>query len=236
MSEHIYDYVKSYTGKDFESVRTLHSGERGSVMLLKHRTSGQPYVLREYEGSAEVYRQLIGTGCRSLPAVYEAAEKDGRAIVLEEYIRGDTLHEMLRGSLFSFEDTRRIVTDICGALCVLHGLGAVHRDIKPENVILTGHGAVLIDLDSSRIYKEYRSTDTVVLGTTGFAAPEQYGMGQTDPRSDIYSLCVMMNFMLTGKHPSTELASGRAGRIIKKGTMVNPEDRYRDIIHFLEAL
>lgn len=53
--------------------------------------------------------------------------------------------------------------------------------------------------------------DTQVLGTTGFAAPEQYGLSQTDIRSDIYSLGILINVMLTGKHPSKKLAGGENG-------------------------
>lgn len=115
-------------------------------------------------------------------------------------------------------------------------MGAVHRDIKPENVILRGSEAVLIDFDASRIFKSENTSDTRVLGTTGYAAPEQYGIAQTDERADIYSLGVLLNIMLTGKHPSKELASGRLGRIVQKCTMVNPKKRYQNVLYLMEAL
>ena len=76
----------------------------------------------------------------------------------------------------------------------------------------------------------------VVLGTTGFAAPEQYGMGQSDNRSDIYSLGVLMNVMLTGQHPSRQIAPGRFGRIIRKCTMTNPAGRYQTVLDLMEVL
>ena len=88
----------------------------------------------------------------------------------------------------------------------------------------------------SRTVKEGGSSDTTVLGTTGFAAPEQYGIGQSDARADIYALGTLMNVMLTGRHPSVEMAPGRFGRIVKKCTMVNPDDRYKDITRLMEAL
>ncbi len=232
----VYEYITDYIQKEFEAVKLMHSGERGTVSLLKHIVSGTLYVYRAFSGSAEVYRKLIGIDCPNLPRIYEAAEKDGHAVVLEQFIQGDNIHEMLKGSLFDRSETRAVVSDICCALSVLHSLNAVHRDIKPDNVILTSRGAVLIDFDASRIYKTGSSADTNVLGTMGFAAPEQYGIGQTDPRADIYALGTLMNVMLTGKHPSTELAPGRFGRIIKKCTMVNPDDRYKDIVSLLEAL
>ena len=115
-------------------------------------------------------------------------------------------------------------------------MAAVHRDIKPENVILRGGDAVLIDFDAARIHKPQAETDTQVLGTTGFAAPEQYGLGQSDARTDIYSLGVLMNVMLTGQHPSKKLAEGRIGRIIQRCTQVNPAKRYQTVLHLMEVL
>ena len=125
---------------------------------------------------------------------------------------------------------------LCRGLSVLHSLGAVHRDIKPENVILRGDEAVLIDFDASRIVKAEHDADTVILGTVGFAAPEQYGLSQSDERADIYSLGVLLNVMLTGKHPSKELASGKMGRIVRRCTMVNPKERYQNVHSLMRAL
>ena len=70
-----------------------------------------------------------------------------------------------------------------------------------SNVILQGGEAVLVDFDASRIMKPELHSDTVILGTTGYAAPEQFGLSQTDGRADIYSLGVLLNVMLTGQHP-----------------------------------
>ena len=96
--------------------------------------------------------------------------------------------------------------------------------------------AVLIDFDAARIYKNENREDTQILGTTGFAAPEQYGLSQSDGRADIYALGVLLNIMLTGEHPSRKLASGRMGRIVQRCTMVNPEKRYKNILHLMEVL
>lgn len=156
--------------------------------------------------------------------------------MLEEFVQGDTLDFLLQVSLFSPSQTREIIIQLCQALRVLHSIGAVHRDIKPENVILREREAVLIDFDAARLHKPARENDTVVLGTTGFAAPEQYGLSQSDARADIYSLGVLMNVMLTGEHPSRELAKGRLGRVVQRCTQVNPEKRYRSVIHLMEAI
>ena len=166
----------------------------------------------------------------------EAAEQDGMVAVLEEYIQGDSLAFLLAGACFTPAEARKITFQLCNALWVLHSLGAVHRDIKPENVIIRGSQAVLIDFDASRIFKSEISHDTQILGTTGYAAPEQYGITQTDERADIYSLGVLLNIMLTGKHPSKELANGKLGHIVQKCTMVNPKKRYKSVLYLMEAL
>ena len=63
-----------------------------------------------------------------------------------------------------------------------------------------------------------------------------FGIGQSDRRAGIYSLGVLLNIMLTGKHPSRELASGRLGRIVQKCTMMNPGKRYKSVLYLMEAL
>ena len=221
---------------DYETVKTIKHSERGSVSLLQNKQNGTRFIFRHYHGNGEVYRELLGISCPNLPQIMETAERDGMVAVLEEYIQGDSLAYLLEGALFSPAEARKITMQLCNALWVLHQLGAVHRDIKPENVIIRGSEAILIDFDASRIFKSDTNQDTQILGTTGYAAPEQYGIAQTDERADIYSLGVLLNIMLTGKHPSKELASGRLGRIVQKCTMVNPEKRYKSVLYLMETL
>ena len=114
-------------------------------------------------------------------------------------------------------------------------MGAAHRDIKPENVLMRGGEAVLIDFDASRIIKNKSENDTRILGTTGYAAPEQHGISQPDERADIYALDVLLNIMLTGKHPSKELAAGRMGRIVQKCTMTTPKKRYKNVRYLMKS-
>ncbi len=198
--------------------------------------NGTRLIFRHYRGNGEVYQKLLGVSCRNLPQVMEVAEGGGMVAVLEEYIQGDSLAFLLEGALFTPAEAREITLQLCNALWVLHSLGAVHRDIKPENVIVRGNEAILIDFDASRIFKSEISHDTQILGTTGYAAPEQYGITQTDERADIYSLGVLLNIMLTGKHPSKELANGKLGHIVQKCTMVNPKKRYKSVLYLMEAL
>ena len=231
-----YAWLSEQLDREFEVVRLLKKSPRGSVELIRRRESGRQFILRRFTGNGEVYRKLLDCSCRYLPLIYEAADQDGENIVIEEYIEGDTLDFLLREVLCSPAGTRQIVRQPCQALWVLHSMAAVHRDIKPENVILRGAEAVLIDFDAARLHKPQAEADTQVLGTTGFAAPEQYGLSQSDARTDIYSLGVLMNVMLTGEHPSRKLAKGRMGRVIQRCTQVNPAKRYKTVLHLMEAL
>ena len=232
----IYQYLLSSIDAEYETVKTIKNSERGCVSLLQNKQNGTRFIFRHYQGSGEVYRKLLSVSCPNLPKIMEAAEQNGMVAVLEEYIQGDSLAFLLAGACLTPAEARKITFQLCNALWVLHSLGAVHRDIKPENVIVRGSEAVLIDFDASRIFKSGTNQDTQILGTTGYAAPEQYGITQTDERADIYSLGVLLNIMLTGKHPSKELASGRLGRIVQKCTMVNPKKRYKSVLYLMEAL
>ena len=232
----LFSYVQQHLDVDFSPVRVLKEESEARILLLRHSVSGQFFVLRDFAGNPEIYQKLMTVSSPFLPGVYEVAAQDGRLLVLEEYIQGDTLYSILEQSLFSPGKARRIALQLCEALRILHGFGAVHRDVKPENIILRGSEAVLIDFDASRIRKTSGTSDTVVLGTTGYAAPEQYGLSQTDSRADIYSFGVVLNVMLTGDHPSVRLAKGHMGRVVRRCTMTNPDQRYPNVLRLADAL
>ena len=232
----MYDQLLRAVDQYFDEVKVLRRSARGVITLLRHRKTGKRYVFRQFMGSADVYRRLLTVECPHLPRIEEAVDSDGRVAVLEEYVQGDTLLFLLEGGLLDWTEAKKVTQDVCAALWVLHSLGAVHRDVKDSNVILRGSDAVLIDFDASHIVKPELATDTVVLGTTGYAAPEQFGLSQTDGRADIYSLGVLLNVMLTGQHPSRKLASGKAGHIVQRCTMMNPDQRYQTVWELRDAL
>ena len=232
----LYESFLEAVTTEYDTLRVLKQSPRGTVSVVRHKKSGTRYVFRRYSGSGEVYRRLLPVMCPNLPQIMEAAEQDGQTAVLEEYVQGDTLAELLMGARLTEREARQVTMQLCQALHVLHSMGAVHRDVKPENVILRGSDAVLIDFDAARIYKDESESDTQVLGTTGFAAPEQYGIFQSDERADIFSLGVLLNIMLTGKHPSREMAAGKMGRIVRKCTMTAPEQRYQSARALMEVL
>lgn len=216
--------------------RELKRSERGYILLLRHRNTGQRFVFREHAGSGTVYQKLKGLSCLHLPQILAVSEQNDRVMVLEEYIQGDSLTFLLEGVALTQTQAKTIAIQVCRALTALHGLGVVHRDVKPENILLRGSEAVLIDFDASRTYKENTSGDTRIMGTTGYAAPEQYGFSQTDARSDIYSMGILLNEMLTGMHPSTKLADGALRPVVEKCIAVNAAMRYPTAAELITAL
>jgi len=95
---------------------------------------------------------------------------------------------------------------------------------------------VLMDFDTAREYKPEADRDTRVIGTAGYAAPEQFGVTQTDARADIYAIGIMMNVMLTGHHPTKQMATGRLAPLIEKCTQLDPERRYATVWELKEKL
>lgn len=161
--------------------------------------------------------------------IYEVCTDDSGITVLEEYIEGKRLSDILSNDKTLNKKTAcKYVVQLCDALAFLHSVGIIHRDIKPSNVIIKNDGtAVLIDLSIARFVNE-QENDTQSLGTPGYAAPEQFGISQSNRATDIYGLGVLLNFMLTGSHPSVDLPKGRIKKIIQKATSTQISKRYKD--------
>ncbi len=220
----------------YDLVSVLSRKNDGCVLRLRNRAQGRDLVLRSYPKAVAAYDSLAEIECKNLPIIYDTVSLDDGQIVLEEHINGVTIAESLEIGNYSYAGAKRVIRSVCGALSVLHELGFVHRDIKPENIMVDKNGrVVLLDFNVSRRVSE-ASRDTVIMGTVGYASPEQMGISQSDARTDIYALGVLLNVMLTGKHPSEELTRGRAGNIVRKCTSVNPDDRYRSVQKLSEIL
>lgn len=205
--------------------RTLKSGSNSSVCLV-HDETGKSYIYRWFPGTDAVYQRLRGISSPYLPKIYDVKTRGDTVYVLEEYVCGDSLAFLLEAGPLTPAWVQRISVQLCEALSQLHHAGIVHRDVKPENILLRGSDAVLIDFDASRVAKPSAGTDTRLLGTAGYAAPEQYGFSQTDQRADIYSIGIVINEMLTGQHPSKQLAEGRFRPVVERCIEVNVDRRF----------
>ena len=206
------------------------------VMRLRHKELGRDIVLRQLPYPVAAYIALCEVSCENLPQVYDVIDTADGQTVLEEYVDGVTVAAMAECGRIRYRQAKKILRGVCHALSVLHDSGFVHRDVKPENVLVRPNGqAVLVDLNISRKVT-VAGRDTVIMGTVGYASPEQLGLTQSDARTDVYACGVLLNVMLTGKHPSEQLARGRAGRVVRRCTAVNPADRYRTAVRLARAL
>ena len=161
-------------------------------------------------------------------------------IIIEEYISGLSLDAYLqKEGVLNEKDAIYVMLQLCHTLQALHSFRPplIHRDIKPSNVILTADmRAILIDFDAAKTYSKQKQRDTVLLGTVDYAAPEQYGFRQSDARTDIYGLGILLNFMLTSCHPQQLSACGPIARIIEICTHIDPDKRYDSIPKLEKAL
>ena len=206
------------------------------VMRLRNKNNGKELILRSLPSSLDAYHKLQSIRCENLPEIFDVLEMDDGQIVLEEYIDGITVAQVMETGKYRFAGVKKVLLGVCDALTVLHTLGIIHRDVKPDNVMIEKSGrVVLIDLNASRL-ESSANKDTVIMGTVGYASPEQLGLSQTDARTDIYAAGVLYNVLLTGQHPSVTLASGKPRRIIRKCTAVNPSERYQTAAELWSAL
>ncbi|HJT59557.1 MAG TPA: WD40 repeat domain-containing serine/threonine-protein kinase [Ktedonobacteraceae bacterium] len=144
----------------------------------------------------------------NLPRIYEQFTDMGRWYLVMDFIEGETLEEYLdkmSGKKLPIEKVLEIGVQLCMVLEYLHlrQPPIIFRDLKPANIMLTPHGHVyLIDFGIARHFKPGQAKDTTALGSSGYAAPEQYGRTQTTPRADIYGLGATLHQMLSGNDPS----------------------------------
>lgn len=213
--------------RGYTLLRRLNRKPDAQILLLRRR-DGTKFVCRVYDHEVPPYEAVLDIHIPQLPAVYAYTRADGRVIVEEEFVDGILLSEVLECSLADTGQTAAIAAQVCAALTALHERGIIHRDVKPEHVILTAEGrVVLVDLDAASDYDPDKARDTRLLGTVGYAAPEQFGFARSDERTDIFGLGVLMNVMRTGRHPSGGLAEGELQSIIETCVAMDAARRYR---------
>lgn len=227
----VTDLLRTYT---LVSVLSDKNGCR--VLRVRNTACGKDMVVRLFSEPVTVYEELYPISCEHLPLIYDVIGLEDGQAVLEEFIDGITVADVMCNGKYRYKGTRQVLRAVCRALHILHERGLVHRDVKPENVMIGNDGrVVLIDFNATRKVKE-AGKDTVVMGTVGYASPEQLGVTQSDARTDIYAVGVFLNVMVTGKHPSETLAPGKAGRIVRRCTAVNPDERYQSVLKLADAL
>lgn len=237
------DFLQTY-----EPMECLASNPVGETLLVKHRQTGAYFVAKCYTDlsllshttESELLRELHHSG---LPAFVEEYQNDEMICVVREYAQGVPMDKLAQEKPLTEQQTISMGVQLCDILIYLHGQASpiIHRDIKPQNIIVDEDGTIkLIDFVISRVYDEAAKTDTVFFGTQEFAPPEQYGFSQTDSRSDIFSLGVLLCWLLTGeaevKKALGSIKNRRLAGIIKKCTAFAPKDRYMNAVRVKDAL
>jgi serine/threonine protein kinase len=160
------------------------------------------YAIQSFQQEANLLRALSHP---NLPKVIDAFTEGGKHYLVMEFVPGNTLQCMLESRMQPFTEAEVLpwALQLCDVLSYLHNQNPkiIFRDLKPSNIMLTPQGQIkLIDFGIVRFFKPWKTKDTVALGTPGYAAPEAAG-GQTDERSDLYSLCVTLHQLLTLNDP-----------------------------------
>ena len=203
---------------NFKSISVLKSGAAGVTELVAG-SGGAVYIRKMVNAAGLPYRALAQINCNGLPKIYYCAEENGATWVIEEYINGVNLQEELEQRSFGEREVLAIARQLCKVLQVLHAHNILHRDIKPANIILQSGTAWLIDFGAAKVVNSARGQDTRILGTPGYAPPEQYGFSTTDARSDIYALGKTMEALLGAGY------NGRLKQVIAKCTAFDPQKR-----------
>ena len=228
----------------YEEIQDLGDGKA----IVRDVPTGRLFYRKELAVyNPQVFSYLKDHRNRSVPRIESFREDDGKLVVIEEYVQGRTLEHLLeeaekvreadeagtaeeRGDAeeakesedpLPFRERIRILTEICDGLAFLHGAQPpiIHRDLKASNIMLTEDGVVkIIDYDAAKVYVRGEKRDTVLMGTPGVAAPEQYGFGPSDVRTDIYGLGKLIERMLPD--------NADADRIVARATHIDPKKRY----------
>lgn len=229
----------------------------GKILALKEMSSPhqpdsqeQAQALAAFQQEAQMLARLDHP---NIPDITDFFSESGRHYIVMELVPGETLGKRLEGQEqpCTEQEVRDWALQLCDVLVYLHHQEppVIFRDLKPANIMLTPQGRIkLIDFGIARFFKPGKGSDTLLMGTPGFAASEQWGQKQTDARSDIYSLGVVMHYLLTRHDPRQDLlhlppvrqlnpaVSPQLEQIIQKATQPKSEARFQSVEQMKQAL
>ena len=174
-----------------------------------------PYVRKYLDGDAglgaayeRIWKaQRSGSRFLHLPRIVDCYAAGAQRAVVMEYVQGETLADTVYRCDPSLALACDVFPKLCDAVTELHeGFDPplIHRDLKPSNVMLTSSNLTIIDFGISRTFSDDADEDTRHFGTRAYAPPEQFGYGQTDVRSDVYALGMLLYFCLTERTPDAK--------------------------------
>lgn len=229
------DLKFQYLNKQYENLIPLEKNtEKECNTFLAVNKENKKIVIKKYVAPTiiPIYQKLKLVSNPHLAKIYHCACTIQTGIVIEEFISGVTLRDYLEEKkTLNPKEVSNLLHDLCDVLKEIHHANIVHRDINPDNILISSDDVLkLIDFGIAREPNIEKKQDTTILGTIGYAAPEQFGFTQTDARTDIYAVGVLMNELLTGKLPSEQLYNKDPfKKIIKKCIEIDARIRFQNI-------
>ncbi len=242
-SQYPPDFLQRY-----ELMECLAHNSQGETLLVRDQRTDKMYVAKCYTDLSLLPRTSESSLLRNfhhdgLPAFVGEYQNESMLCVVRDYVEGTPLDRLACRSALNPRQSADIIGQLCDILTYLHSQNPpiIHRDIKPQNIIVDESGHItLIDFGISRTYDESARADTICFGTRFYAAPEQYGFAQSDPRSDIFSAGVLLAWLLTGlvdlEQAKKSITNRRMLAIVEKCTAFDPKDRYKSAALLKDAL
>ena len=228
------EYPSGFTA-GYEILECLADKDNKRTLLVMRKTDKRKGTAKCFLASHPLYSyrcpESIKKDLSPMPAFFDEFRNEHLRVEVWEYIEGLPLSKAVPDKQFTESEVCRLGMSLCDQLMILHSMDppVIHRDIKPGNVILQNDcRPVLIDFDIARIASG-RTTDTMAFGTQGFAPPEQYGFSETDERSDIYSLGVLLYWLLHGTIEMPEKGETDLEDVLIKCGAFDPDNRYTDV-------
>ena len=219
-----------FNGAYYKEIGLLGEDEKTAMKLVRNEEGNTLLCKRIDSSLLPIYRKLINVEHENIVTVYGITKDEYGILVVMEYFPSKTLEEkMLENGIFSIRDMKSVILQIAKGVSTIHDFGIVHRDLSANNILIDKSGRVKItDFGIARMYDKDKNADTRILGTHGYAAPEQFGFIQTDRKADVYAIGVLMNVMLSGKMPNEKLYKGdsKLMDIIQRCTSMKPSERY----------
>jgi serine/threonine-protein kinase len=199
---------------DYEIVAVLGRGGMGQVYkvrnILSERIEAMKVLLPTLEGDKDLgdrfLREIKVQAALDHPNIaklYNAFRATNQLLMVMEFVDGASLEQLMLNGPLMVADATRYAGQVLNALSYAHGHGVVHRDIKPANIMRTPEGAIkLLDFGLARVRTDQALTQPgTTVGSLSYMSPEQIRGTEPDPRSDLYSLGIVLYEMLTGKRP-----------------------------------
>ncbi|MBI5154500.1 serine/threonine protein kinase [Candidatus Poribacteria bacterium] len=225
-----------------------------ALKVLNDYLCSDPSAVERFKSEARAAKKLSHP---YIVRIHDLYESDNKRFISMEYIEGTDLKRLLsERTTFTEEMVLYYFMQICDALSYAHKMGIVHRDIKPANIMITSRNGVKItDFGIAKILRGEDATKsgTAVIGTPLYMAPEQIIGDAVDPRTDLYSLGIMLYEMMSGNPPFylgnieyhhihtappplPERVSPRLREVIMKMISKRPPDRFQSVEDLIPAI